>query len=257
MRLILSIAAVIVTSLLSSVFAADEKQPPYGLVYEANDDGNSRGLHFKCSNTTVNELECEFVSISNFKKAKAGGLNKALEDARQQFRDSQKEKLKQMDCQEFENWLASLRGLPSKLKPDQAAAFQKMSGRERHDMEKGVTSLLAFCKNPTEENLLNIAKGTHEKDSKTCSIYTSQFTQKFKWVDKDTWVSNDGPGGLCGVVTVSRLNKDSTLWVYTTKSVVNNKTPDWCKKMDESEHLYDWRGGGDRFVGCDYVDMQF
>src|SRR5262245_57911541 len=117
MRLILSIAAVIVTVLLSSVFAADEKRPPHGLVYDANEsDENRRGLRFTCSNTAYNELECEFSSIYIVKKAKPSELNKALEEVRQQFRTGQKDQPKQMDCSKIEDMLADLRGSSSKIK---------------------------------------------------------------------------------------------------------------------------------------------
>jgi hypothetical protein len=49
--------------------------------------------------------------------------------------------------------------------------------------------------------------------------------------------------------------------VYTTKRVVTNKasasSPKICESLDESEHFFDWKGGGDRFVGCDYIEMGF
>ena len=80
-------------------------------------------------------------------------------------------------------------------------------------------------------------------------------------MNADTWASNEGPDGLCGVVTVSRLNRvpagTTKFWVYTTKSVVSNKDGEFCKMLDEGEHFYDWRGGGDRFMGCDYIEMGF
>jgi hypothetical protein len=239
--------------------AAAEDRLPYGLVYDANE--NNRGLRFSCSSTAGDELECEFSQISVIKKAEAGKLSKALEEARQQFRAAPKEQNKQMDCSQFENSLAALRGSPSNLKQDQVAAIQKLNARERQDLEKMTALLNSFCTNPTEENLLNLARLGYERDSKTCRIYTAGFTQKFKRANADIWISNEGPGGLCEVVTLSRLNRvteaTSTFWVYTTRSIVNNKKPEFCRKLDESEHFYDWRGGGDRFVGCDYIDMAF
>jgi len=27
--------------------------------------------------------------------------------------------------------------------------------------------------------------------------------------------------------------------------------------LPDAEHFYNWAGGGDRFMGCDYIDMTF
>ena len=249
-------AVLALACLLSAKTAAAEDRLPYGLVYNATENS---GAKFTCSNSAGNEMECEFTQITVLKKAKAGELDKALEEARKQFRAAGQPK--QMDCSDFENSLASLRGLSSNLKPDRIAAIQKLNARERQDLEKMTVPLIAFCKNPTEENLLSLTKLSHEKESKSCRIFTSTFTQKFKMITADTWASNEGPGGLCGVVVVSSLNRvtasTSKFWVYKTKKVVNNKNPEICRGLDEAEYFYDWRGGGDRFVGCDYIEMAF
>ena len=214
---------------LSPAFAADEKieKPFFGFLYDSKDNS---ALQSQCSGTGPTEVRCEFSQISVSKKAKDNELGKTPEEERKQFRAQpfSKEHLNEM-CPYFEKASAFLHGSSSNLKPDELAEFQRMNAQERQFLEKLSGSWLAICKSPTEENFLNMIRLTHERDTKTCLIKASKFTQTFKWITEDTWASSDGPSDdMCGVVTISRFNRVTTegnlkLWVYTTKKVVNNK----------------------------------
>jgi hypothetical protein len=246
---------------MSPALAAD-KRPGFSLVYDTKENS---GLQINCSDVTANEIKCDLKQISIFKKAKEGQLQQKVEEARQQFRSAPKTQMDAKQCSEFEDTLTYLRSGNANVSADVRSNLQKLSRRERQDLEQNTAMLVAFCKNPTEEVMANIARYTYEKDTKTCSILTAQYSQVFQRLTGDSWVSNEGPDGLCGVVTISRLERvsagSSGFWVYTVKRVVTNKasasSPQICGSLDESEHFFDWKGGGDRFVGCDYIEMGF
>lgn len=247
--------------IVSPAHAAEEK-PGFGMVYDTKENS---GLQMNCKEASWNEVRCDFKQIAIFKKAKESELQQKIEEARQQFISAPKDQIVPKDCSEFENTLSYLRGGKSNISSDVRSNVQKLTKRERQDLEQNTAMLVAFCKNPTEENAVSMARFALQKDAKTCRIYTSQYSLTFQRITADTWASNQGPDGLCGVVSVSRLERvvtgSSSFWVYTTKRVVNNKrsssSPEICKSLDESEHFFDWKGGGERFVGCDYVEMNF
>jgi hypothetical protein len=246
---------------ISPSYAADQK-PGFSLVYDTKENS---GLQIKCTEATSNEVSCDFKQISIFKKAKENETQKKIEEARQQFRSAPKDQIVPKDCSDFENTLSYIRGGKANLSADVKANIGKLTGRERQDMEQNTTMLVDFCKNPTEENAMNIARFVQQKETKTCRVLTTNFSQTFQRVTADAWVSKEGPDGLCGVVTISRLERvgagSTGFWVYTTSRVVTNKgsssSPQFCKSLDESEHFFDWKGGGDRFVGCEYIEMGF
>jgi len=241
--------------------AADQK-PDFALVYDTKENS---GLQIKCSELTQNQVSCDLKQISIFKKAKENELQKQIADARQQFRSAPKDNLVPKDCLDFENTLTYLRGGKVDIAADVKESLDKLAGRDRRDMEQTTALLVAFCKNPNEENAVNMARVGYEKDTRTCRVLTSSFSQTFNRVTADSWVSKEGPDGLCGVVNISRLERvrasTTNFWVYTTSRVVTNKgassSPQICKSLDENEHFFDWKGGGDRFVGCDYIEMGF
>jgi hypothetical protein len=264
MKTVITASATMIIMLALAIlpsYAADQK-PRFSLVYDTKENS---GLQIKCAETTSAELTCDFKQISIFKKAKENELQKAIEDARQQFRSAPKDQAFPQGCSEFENTLSYLRAGKANLSADVKGNIDKLTGRDRQDMEQTTALLVAFCKNQTEENLVNIARLSHQRDAKTCKILTANFSQTFERVTADSWVSKEGPDGLCGVVTISRLERvgagSTSFWVYTTNRVVTNKgsstAPQFCKSLDDGEHFFDWKGGGDRFVGCEYIEMGF
>ena len=254
--------AAVLSFIMSPALAAEQQHPDFSIV---NDTKENTSLQISCTDVSPSEVKCELKQISVFKKAKEGELQQKVEEARQQFRSAPKGQMDPKQCSEFENTLSYLRGGSPNVSADVKSNLEKLKGRERQDVEQNAAMLVQFCKNPTEENIASMARYTYERETKTCRILTAQFSQTFHRTTADSWVSNQGPEGLCGVVTVSRLERanagSSSFWVYTTKQVVTNKaatsSPKFCGSLDESEHFFDWRGGGDRFVGCDYIEMGF
>ena len=58
---------------------------------------------------------------------------------------------------------------------------------------------------------------THEQNE--CTIHNSVFPVDFVKVNERKWVSNNGPEGICGVVSVFTIEhevNDPILWTYTS-----------------------------------------
>jgi hypothetical protein len=74
---------------------------------------------------------------------------------------------------------------------------------------------------------------------------------------------SDAPTGPCGVVNVSRFEKDAStkysFWVYHSKKVVTNPKGEVmpgfaCSALDQAEYLFDWRSK-EFFMGCAYIEF--
>lgn len=82
-------------------------------------------------------------------------------------------------------------------------------------------------------------------DPTTCLIVTNRYSETFKKQDARRWVSNSGPEGICGVVTVTTLEQrdggSPTYWNVTlnTRKIVTNKNaaPSCAVQDDAPETL--------------------
>jgi hypothetical protein len=63
----------------------------------------------------------------------------------------------------------------------------------------------AMCDKPTTETIREYWWYGLQKETKTCRIWANPWQETFTKQSKDKWVSNRGPSGICGVVTVSTL----------------------------------------------------
>jgi hypothetical protein len=74
------------------------------------------------------------------------------------------------------------------------------------------------------------------------------------------WIVVDRPSGPCGVVNVSRFERDTQskiFWKYFAKKVITNPRGEVipglsCGGLDEREYLYD-RRSQEIFLRCDYI----
>ena len=73
-----------------------------------------------------------------------------------------------------------------------------------------------------------------DDDRQTCGITTLNYEQTFQRLNALRWVSNEGPTGLCGVVTVTTLQEDSGYWTMDNRKIVTHKTASpICDIFDE------------------------
>ena len=96
-------------------------------------------------------------------------------------------------------------------------------------------------------------------DPSVCEIYTNRYESTFTKQNTRRWVSNEGPQGVCGVVTVTTLEQDESdptsglLWTMNTQKIVTNKSADTvCKQLDERPETLTWRDSR-RPLPCKFV----
>ena len=75
-------------------------------------------------------------------------------------------------------------------------------------------------------------------------------------------VQSQGPEGPCGIVQLSRFEKDPDddsrfFWLYFSKKAVTNPRGKLllgmqCSDLDETEYKYDWRSR-EIYAQCDYI----
>jgi hypothetical protein len=126
-----------------------------------------------------------------------------------------------------------------------------------------VQRLNAMCNVPTTETVREFLTYVLQKETKTCRIWTNPWSETFTKQPGDKWVSNRGPGGICGVVTVSTLeskpidpknpNSLVRLWIYETQRVVTNRIGPLCQ-FDETRIRYSWDAKDFDRV-CDFVEF--
>ncbi|MBZ9793362.1 hypothetical protein K9B32_25170 [Rhizobium sp. 3T7] len=130
-------------------------------------------------------------------------------------------------------------------------------------------ALAGMCDHSTEENFLKIAKAGHDKNLRTCQISSNPFAQQFVWVsDFDNggaWVVSSQPEGPCGVVQLSRFEKDQSatsdlFWRYIARKAATNPSGTVlpglsCSAVDQGEYVYDWKKPRSDHLQCEFVEF--
>jgi hypothetical protein len=236
-----------------------EDRPTTGYDYNTKEMSS---LQYDCNGSRTASLECTFVQTSVRKKAEPKDLPEALADAQKSFRGATKP-LKQEECAPIEQALTHLRGGAPNLPADAQARLGTMPPSERDDLIKLLVGAIAFCKSPTESNLLNVTRLNHAKDIRTCKVNSHRFVQTFRRVaNSQTWVANEGPEGLCGTVVIARFEQDADskpFYNYVTKKVTTAPSAPalgtTCEKLvDQDEYKYDWKSK-ERRADCDYIEL--
>jgi hypothetical protein len=126
----------------------------------------------------------------------------------------------------------------------------------------------AICQKPTIESMREFLQYTLEKETKTCRIWANPWQETFTKQSRDKWVSNRGPSGICGVVTVStleskpmNLKKPDNLvlqhWTYETQKIMTTKEAgEQLCFFDETKIRYAWNAKEfDR--ECEFIEFGF
>jgi len=171
--------------------------------------------------------------------------------------------LKPEQCTEFEQMISIIKN-PDPM-AEGYAGIAAMDSRAKDDLLKSLSAAVEFCRNPTEQNLTKVTTLGFERETRTCIIRANNFSLQFKRVaGSQTWASNNGPAGLCGVVTIARLEPDAkypTFYNYIQKKVVTNPSESMfgnmkCSDLDQNETKYLWQSR-EIYGKCDYIKFGF
>ena len=234
--------------------------PSIGSAYNTKENSY---VQYEC--VPVNQqIKCSFSQVRISRKLPSSEISKRLESARSEYQADSKKQFGDTDCKRIKSYLIGLENgkVPSDFKKDFAEYYSAMSLPEKSAAKPLLIAALRFCESPTEANYIEFAKVGLEKDSRTCNVTVNPYTQIFSQIaNTDKWVVNqsEGPLGVCGVVNISRFEKDGKypLWNYFAKKVVTNKAGEItagysCAELDETEFEYSWKSDS-RYVGCDFI----
>lgn len=235
--------------------------PTTGLLYNTRE---SSSITYYCRQVQGGLLSCEFTQTAVRKQAHPSELEAVLTRAREAFRTGERPSADQ--CKSNVEMLDILDG--RKKAPKQW--LEQTSDLAKSDVRRFIEAMSQYCKSPTEENYLGIARLVHERETRTCNVSAHTFEQTFQLLlntnGRATWVNRSTPEGSCGIVQLNRFeaeqptNTKLLFWSYIARKAVTNPQGTVelsnlsCKGLDESEYLYDWRSR-ELPLGCDYINF--
>jgi len=263
----------------STALAAD--YPATGMLYNQQEDSS---LTYNCAlQAGQQRLRCEFIQTAIRKKAKAADLGKKLDEARKNYPGAVKEFSDPKECNMVGAWLGMATGqisIDAALARNpgiatDAAKFKEGMIRLQEDAKANPSVLDTFralagmCDHPTEENFLKITKADHDKSLRTCQVSSNPYAQEFVWVSDfgngGAWVVSSQPEGPCGVVQLSRFEKDRSdtsglFWRYIARKAATNPSGTVlpglsCSAVDQAEYVYDWKKTRSDHLQCEFVEF--
>ena len=99
---------------------------------------------------------------------------------------------------------------------------------------------------------------------RTCKVNSSKFEQSFSRLSSENtvWTVRDSASGECGIINVSRFEKDSDyLWRYISQKVVTNPSATAignmkCSEFDQRVFTFGWKHNG-YAKNCDFIKFGF
>ena len=226
-----------------TIAAAQSTLPPRFFDQVSETDNDS--LTMKCEGTPpFTVMDCTFVGTSVTKPTPATfAKDQAATRARFQTRSEPDLKHQQgLICQDLarnEGMITSLR-----LPPGRAAV------ERRH-----LAWLKQLCACQNKACIVDAMVQQNADDPTTCTVSASTFTAHFQKVGQRKWISNNGPEGICGVVSVLSLEREEKYeaWTYTESTVTGNSDLPACQSFGASAaqpEVFSWKTGRAADMNC-------
>jgi hypothetical protein len=115
--------------------------------------------------------------------------------------------------------------------------------------------LQQLCACQTKECIVSAMVAESTDNATTCTVSAHTFTAHFKKVSDRKWVSNNGPEGACGVISVLTIEKEDKydVYTYTEKTITGNTDLPACKSFGgktEAPEVFSWRTGRGVDMNC-------
>ncbi|NOJ46052.1 hypothetical protein [Bradyrhizobium archetypum] len=249
----------VVVSVLLPVFAHAQNRPTTGIIYNTSEWSS---LHYECHLQTDGTLNCNMTQASV--RRESGGKKLQEEIAKSVAQLKTEKPLKAEECAQWEQTVEKIKN--PKPGDEGYTQLSAMEPPAKQDLLKSVSAVIEFCKNPSEQAMVKLTTLNFDRESRTCIVGTNNFALQFKRVSgSQTWASNNGPDGHCGVVTVARLEPDAkypTFYNYVQKKVVTIPSASMlgnmkCSDMiEQGEYRFVWQSR-DIYARCDYIKFGF
>jgi hypothetical protein len=145
---------------------------------------------------------------------------------------------------------ANERSAEAKVLPQIGNYSAGRAASARHAFEQ----LKAVCSCATKECITAAMLRQQMGEQNECTIYNGVFPAEFLRVNDRKWVSNNGPEGLCGVVSIFTIEHEPTsaiLWTYTSHITYTNNTQGFCKGLKDENATFSWQSGSSIRPACE------
>src|SRR5579863_2419697 len=137
-----------------------------------------------------------------------------------------------------------------------------LDARTLEDYTPFLNAAVDACTNPTVNTVRRVMEILTDREIKTCRVLNFYSKMEFHWNEQtQNWISQEGPSGSCGTITISTLEADkdptpggpklgsarnSYFWLYVQKRLFTNPSGQLangleCSKLSEHVTKYSWR----------------
>jgi hypothetical protein len=228
-------------------------------IQRLTNQAGDEGVTAKCHKNQA-QMRCQFVKVLIRKDAKE--------------KPSEEEKTKKFD--EYKSQLDTIsQDEICKSKIISKSEIEKSIYRQQKDLKykwpryvidrfvssqsKWLDAALTMCREPSEKNLRAYidAEFGLTYSSTSCLIETNVYEEQFTLQPNNQWISQNGPHGQCGFITISALEKPDILTgfkTYRTRRIITGHNQE-CKTFEQGEILYAWEAHGN-YIGCEFIRLQ-
>jgi hypothetical protein len=247
----------ILTSLIVSSSAAMSQELRIGHL-ETADDTDINWLFFHCFQKGQ-VMDCSIFQTLMMRQLSP---EKRAEDIQQAMQDNPVKGFTDnfVDmCKKIDQIKATMRQI---IQTGKGADGRTIDIRQANDNMPFFDAIGDACANPNATTVRHVFEITTDKKIKTCEVINEFSQAQFKWNEStQSWMTQEGPNGPCGRVTIGNLERDksnnSGFWLYTEKHITTNPKGEIpmlgaCSKFPDLTLRYTWRAT-ENFKGCTYI----
>jgi hypothetical protein len=277
MKVMFRLLLAAILGLVAANAASAENFPRSGSVYN---ESESNYLTYECRELNSLEMKCSFIQTSVIKPSRADVYNdftKELSLCEAEFSQGDALKESQKMCADLSVMLSLADGSLSreealnleisgkKLSSENIDKYFNYPEEQRKMVAAELLAVKNLCAtNSPAEACQGFLKAGKDLEARTCKVHSSKFEQRFSRLssEKTVWTVQDSPSGECGVINVSRFEKDTDyLWRYISQKVVTNPSATAignmkCSELDQGIFTFGWKHNG-YAKNCDFIKFGF
>jgi hypothetical protein len=223
---------------------------------ETNDDTGINWIYFIC-NTSEDRLrmQCQTFQTMIYKKKTQAQVDEAIT-----------EQASRPALEEFNAEIGSACSNLVKMNVDQA--MSNGTGFDGRPINKRVVlaglgllkDTIEVCHHPSEESARALLTEIVKNDLRVCQVHSSSAEEYFEWKEAShSWVSQQGPTGICGTVAIGVLTQDPNnhYWNYVQKNIRTNPNGAGfglkCSAFPDFQFNYTWKTT-QTLEGCELME---
>lgn len=179
-------------------------------------------------------IQCQFLRLDISKKT-PDDVKKSVKEVREAVSKMSEQQVKAR----FQDACQSVKAAAGTTLPGRAASGTRISATRALD---GMKSL---CACTSKECLERWVVASAEAEGRNCEVSTQQFTATFKRAGRDKWISTHGPEGICDLVTVQVIERESdhpNLWTFSQTTPYRRHQDPLCQgfQLNQPDRFSSW-----------------